>query len=64
MHGALLEQVLEFKYLGVVLNKVGNIMQSLGGRYRVGGKLQAPSDPWLVLGVCSLSVKGCYMRNW
>ena len=32
--------------------------QNTVDRWEVGGKLQVPSDPWLMLGVCSLSMQG------
>ena len=39
------------------MNRV-HILPSVIGRWEVGGKLQVPSDPWLMLGVCSLSMQG------
>ena len=30
--------------------------QNAVGRWRAGGGLQVPSGPWLMLGICSLSV--------
>ena len=44
--GIRLEHVLEFKYLGCVLDEAGTeLEQKVVGRWRVGGGLQVPSGP-------------------
>ena len=35
------------------------MLQSVVGRWEVGGKLQVLSGPWLMVGLCSLNVQGC-----
>ena len=37
--------------------------QNVVGRWREGGGLQVPSGPWLMLGVCSLSVQKSCMKH-
>ena len=54
--GIRLEHVSEFKCLGVVWTNQAQIQQSVIERWIVGGKLQARSGPYLMLGICSLSV--------
>ena len=57
--GVRLEQVSEFKYFKYQVQ----MMPSVVGRWRVKGKLRVPSDPRLMLGVCSLIVQGLCMKH-
>ena len=53
--GIRLEHVSEFNYLGCVLDESGTVR-----RQRTGRGLQVPLGPWIMLGICSLSVqKSC-----
>ena len=56
-----LEHVLEFKYLGCVLDESGTDEES--GRWRVGGGLQVSLGLWLMIGLCSLSVLGSCIKH-
>ena len=62
--GIRLEYVSEFKYLGCVLDETQVQMgQNVVGRWRVGGRLQVPLGPKLMLWICSLSVLESCMKN-
>ena len=49
--GACLEHVSEFRYLGCVLDNLGTDRQNVVGRWQV------PLGPFLMLGICRLSVQ-------
>ena len=52
-----LEYVSEFKYLGCILNESGTDGAECSRKVESGRRgLQVPSGPWLMLGICSLSV--------
>ena len=60
--GIRLRHVSEFKYLGFLTNKV--LMElNVVGRWRVRGRWQLSSGPWLMLGICSLSVLESCMKH-
>ena len=56
--GMRLEHVLEFKYLGCVLDKSGKDEAECSRRWQVGEGMQVLLDLWLMLWVCSLSILG------
>ena len=43
--------------------RIRQMGQNTVGRWRVGGGLQVPPGPWLMVGICSLSVLESYMRH-
>ena len=54
--GARLEQASVFRYLGCILDESGTDAAECRRKVKSGRKLLVLSGPWLMLGVCSLSV--------
>ena len=63
INGIRLEHVSEFKYFGCFWVNQVQTGQNVVGRWQVGGELQVPLGPKLILWICSLSVLESCIRH-
>ena len=63
VYGIRLRHVLEFKYLRCVLDESGKDGAECNRKLQEGRGWQVPSDPYLMLGVCNLSVLESCMKH-
>ena len=54
---------LEFKYLGCVLEESGTDGAECSRKVASGRMVQVPSGPWIMIGICILSVLEYFMRH-
>ena len=61
--GIRLEHVLDFNIWSVFWTNQVQMEKNAVGRWPAGGEGQVPSDPWLIIGICSFSVlESCKKR--